>query len=188
MTIGRGRVVREQQHSGIGDRIQYLWYHRVQVEVGIGPDPRTAEAIMRSVGFTPGAPDTRAAGKCARSARAGLMPAPQRLARRLVLHLLGVTLNPPRPGDRATVPAARAWRASGSKSSFTRYRVILTRYSAAVPTRLINGMQTPQYRRVLAWVIYGQPRTPVAGCGGRNLDAFNARTGRMMTLTGTDGP
>jgi hypothetical protein len=66
--------------------------------------------------------------------------------------------------------------------------VILTRYSAAVPARQnANEMLTPRYREVLGWVIYGQPRTPIADCGGRSLDAFNARTGRMMTFTGSSG-
>ena len=66
---------------------------------------------------------------------------------------------------------------------------VLARYSAALPTRQnANGTPVPQYRGVLAWVIYGQPRTPIAGCGGSSLDAFNARTGRMMVFTGASGP
>jgi hypothetical protein len=42
---------------------------QVQIEVGVGPDLRTAAAIVRSVGYTRGEPDSRAAGTCARRGR-----------------------------------------------------------------------------------------------------------------------
>jgi hypothetical protein len=121
VTITPEVVVREQRHS-VRDDIKTLWYHRVQIEIGMGPHPRTA-AIARSVGYTRGKPDSRAAGTCARCRRALSMPRPRRLACRLVLHLLGATLNPPRPGDRAAMSAAQAWRDAGPDSPFTRYRL-----------------------------------------------------------------
>ena len=100
--IGPGTVVRQQRHS-TRDHVRYLWYHRVQVVIGIGADPATAAAIVRSVGYTPGQPDSRAAGACARFGEAQAMPMPRRLARPLVLDHGDITLSPPRHGDRAAI-------------------------------------------------------------------------------------
>lgn len=184
VTIRPGVVVREQRHS-IRDDIRYLWYHGVQADIGIGPDPAVAAAIARSVGYTPGQPDTHAAGTCARSRGVPAMPRPRRLARRLVLENGDVTLSPPRPGDRAAMSAARAWREANPHSPFTRYRLLLARYSAKLPARPgANGTLVPEDRHILAWVIYGQPRTPIRGCGGWSLDAYDARTGQGIALAG----
>ena len=68
---------------------------------------------------------------------------------------------------------------------FTRYQLLLARYSAKLPARPgANGTLIPQDRHVLAWVIYGQPRTPIPGCGGWSLVAFNARTSRGIGFSG----
>jgi hypothetical protein len=48
-----------------------------------------------------------------------------------------------------------------------------------------NGKLTPQYRNVLAWVVYGVPRTPILGCGGWSVTAFNAVSGSGMEAVGT---
>ena len=184
VTIRPGIVVREQRHS-TRDHIRYLWYHRVQVEIGIGADPRTAAAIVRSAGYTAGEPDSRAAGTCARSHHAGSMPRPRRLARRLVLDHGDVTLNPLRPGDRAVMSAAQAWRDAVPGSPFVRYRLLLVRYSAKFPARPgADGTLVPEDRHILAWVIYGEPRTPIPGCGGWSLAAFNASTSRGIAVNG----
>ena len=184
VTISAGIVVREQRHS-TRDHIRYLWYHRVQVEIGIGPDRGTAAAILRSLGYAPGEPDSRAAGTCARSRHALWMPRPRRLARRLVLDHGDVILAPPRPRDRAAMSAAQAWHDARPGSPFTRYRLLLARYSARLPARPgAGGTLVPQDRHILAWVIYGQPRTPIPGCGGWSLDAYNARTSRGIVVSG----
>jgi len=184
VTIGPSIAARVQRHS-IRDHIRYLWYHRVQVEIGIGADPRTAAAIVRSLGYTPGEPDSRAAGTCARSRRAPAMPRPRRLARRLILDHGDVTLRPPRTSAQAAMSAVQPWRDADPGSPFTRYRVLLARYSAKFPARPgANGTLVPEDRHNLAWVIYGQPRTPIPGCGGWSLDAFNARTGEGIIISG----
>ncbi len=189
VTVALGTVVREQRHP-VRDDVEQLWFHRVQIEIGIGPDPRTAGAILRSVGYAPGEPDSRAAGRCARSAQPGSMPQPRRLTRRLVLDQGDVTLEPPAVGDRPTMPASRAWRAAGADFPFQWYRLLLARYSAKLLARQnADGSLTPEDRNVLAWVIYGQPRTPITGCGGWSLDAFYARTGQQIVSSGwSPGP
>ena len=83
------------------------------------------------------------------------------------------------------MPASLAWRESGQNSPFERYRLILVRYSAKLPaTPNADGSLTPEDRHVLAWVVYGSPRTPVSGCGGWSLDVYNARTSQAITSSG----
>jgi hypothetical protein len=178
VTISPGIVVREQRHS-VREHIRYLWFHRVQVEIGIGPNPATAAAILRSVRYTPDEPDSPVAGTCSRARHVRAMPHPRRLTRRLVLEDGNFTLNPPRPGDRAVMSAAQAWRDTDFVSPFIRYQVLLVRYSAKLPARPgAGGTLVPENHRILAWVIYGEPRTLIPGCGGSSLAVFNARTSR----------
>jgi len=113
------------------------------------------------------------------------MPPPRRLTGRLVLDHSDVTLAPPRRRDRAAMSAAQAWRDAGPNSPFQRYRLLLARYSAKFPARPnANGTLIPEDRGILALVVYGQPRTPIPGCGGWSLDAFNARTSRGIVFSG----
>jgi len=187
VTTASGKVVLEG-NPGWGGPLKQLWYHRVLVEIGIGPDPAVARAIFNSVGFTPHSPDSRAAGMCARSASPGSMPAPGRLARRLVLDQGDVTLNPPLPSDQPALSAARAWSAaqawneSGPWEFFSRYRLILARYSSRFPARQNpGGSLTPLNHNELAWVIYSRPYSAtIAGCGGWGLVVFDARNGQMI--------
>jgi hypothetical protein len=183
VTVAPGTVMLEQRHYR-HDHVEQVWYHRVLIEIGIGSEPRIASAVVSSTGYTPGEPNTHAAGACARSAQSGRMPAPRRLGRRLALEQGDVTLKPPRHSDRPLMRAAQAWRESGPKSPFARYHLLLTRYSAKFPAREnSDGSETPENRNVLAWVIYVRPRTAIAGCGGWSLDAFDARTGHGIDST-----
>jgi hypothetical protein len=177
-----GKVVLEG-NPGWGGPLKRLWYHRVLVEIGIGPEPAIARAILNSIGFTPHSPDSRAAGVCARSASPDSMPAPQRLARRLVLEQGDVTLDPPLPSDQPAMSAAQAWNESGPREPFSRYRLILTRYSAKFPARQNpDGSVTPLNQNELAWVIYSKPYSAtIAGCGGWGLVVFDARNGHGIT-------
>jgi len=161
------------------NRYRLFWYHQVLVEIGIGSDPSTAQAIFDSIGFTPGAADTPAAGVCGRSAHPDAMPTPERLVAPLVLDDGDVTLNPPASSDRAVMSAVQAWSKSGPKEAFERYRLILTRYSAKFPARQNpDGSVTPLSQNELSWVIYSVPYGPtITGCGGWGLTVFDATTG-----------
>ncbi|MGH3185301.1 MAG: hypothetical protein ACRDOE_25825, partial [Streptosporangiaceae bacterium] len=167
-----------------------LWFHEVQIEIGIGPDPSVATAILDSIGFIPGTPDTPAAGVCERSANPDAMPTPERLAQPLMLDQGGVTLDPPAPTDQAIMTASQAWSQGGPKSPFQKHRLLLTRYSARLPARVnSNGSLTPENQNELAWVIYSVPFSMIAGCAGWSLDMFDARTGQAQISSGyTPGP
>src|SRR5437016_7948817 len=176
---------------GRGGRIETFWDHGVVIEVGVGPDPGVAHAIFESIGFAPAVPDTPAAGVCARSANPSTMPAPERLAQRLVLERGDVTLDPPHATDRPLMAAAQAWQQSGPKQSVERYRLILGRYSAKFPARQNpDGSLTPLTQDELAWVVYATPTTPdVAGCGLWGLVVFDARSGQEQAASGySPGP
>lgn len=194
LTTASGRVVDEEgPDPSPAPAIESIWYHHVLLEVGIGPDPGVAQAIVDSIGFTPGGPDTPSAGVCARSPDPGTMPAPDRLRRRLVLGNKDTdfTLDPPEPSDQATMPAAQAWKESGPKEWFERYRLILARYSSEFPARLgPDGSVTPIYRNELAWVVYSAPTSPaITGCGGWGVVAFDAHSGQRIGDAGfSPGP
>ena len=183
MTTSSGQTVLEEA-TGSDSHYMLLWYHQVFVQIGIGPDPSTAQAIFDSIGFTPGAPDTPAAGVCQRSANPGVMPTPERLVEPLVLDGGNITLNPPASSDRAVISAAEAWSKSGPKESFERYRLMLTRYSAKFPARQNpDGSLTPLNQDELAWVIYSVPYSPtIAGCGDWGVTVFDAASGQGQEL------
>jgi hypothetical protein len=189
-TTSSGEVVLED----VADRrpnVQYFWFRQVTVTVGIGTNPRVARAIVDSIGFTPGAPDTPAAGVCARIADPNAMPAPERLSTRLVLENGRATLDPPLPADRATMTPEQAWRDSGTKQNFEHFRLVLARYSAALPaTQHPDGSLTPEHRNQLMWIVLSAPNSPeIQGCGMWGFDLFDARTGQALESAGySDGP
>jgi len=193
VTTSSGQTVLVGTAAESGNRYRLLWYHQVFVEIGIGPDPSTAQAIFDSIGFTPGAADTQAAGICGRSGNPDAIPTPERLAEPLLLDDGNVTLDPPASSDRAVMSAVLAWNKSGPKEAFERYRLILTRYSAKLPARQNpDGSVTPLSQNELSWVIYSVPYSPtIAGCGGWGLTVFNATTGQGQALISsgyTPGP
>jgi hypothetical protein len=158
------------------------WYHDVEIEIGVGHDPRIAQAIFDSIGFSRKMPDTPALDVCVQSPDSNVMPMPERLTEPLVLNSGNVTLDPPAPSDQAIMTAAQAWSESGSKYPFEQYRLILARYSASLPARQNpNGSLTPISQNVLSWVIYLSPYSPtIAGCGGWGVIVFDAHTGQAL--------
>jgi len=171
-----------QARPGWDRRVIQAWYRHVFIEIGIGPDPRTARRILASVGYTRGLPDTRDTGDCARAAGPVAMPEPARLARRLVIEQGNITLHPPRPSDRAVMTAGAAWRQASITWPYDRYKLLLVRYSAKFPARPgPDGSYVPMDRHLLAWAIYSRPRTPIPGCGLWGLDSFNALTSQGIS-------
>ena len=179
VTTSSGQTVLVEA-AGSSNRYRLLWYHQIFVEIGIGPDPSTAQAIFDSIGFTPGAADTQAAGVCGRSADPDAMPKPERLLEPLVLDEGNITLAPPTPSDQPVMSAAQAWSKSEPKESFERYRLILARFSAKFPARENpDGSLTPLNQNELSWVIYSVPySSTVAGCGSWGVTVYDANTGQ----------
>lgn len=179
-----GVTVAEERRQAGGNSKQF-WSHRVQILIGVGPDPRLTKAIIASLRYLPGAPDTKAADNCPRVADSGSMPKPRRPVRRLVVEQGTTTLAPPPKSARAAMPAARAWKDAGPKVPFDRYHIFLTLYSSKYPaTPNANGSATPLDHDVLAWVIYATPATKaIPICGGWELDAYNALTSQGIILS-----
>lgn len=185
VVLAGGTVVAEErgQPGAWTDRVVQLWYHRVFVQIGIGRDRKVPREILRSLGYTPGLPDSKVADVCPRGKGPVRMPTPRRLRHRLAVELGDITMTPPLRTDQPIMPAAQAWRESGTKSVFARYRLLLVRYSAKYPA-------PPGYRNVLAWVVYSMPfSTAVAGCGGWGVYGFYAISGKALADDGwSTGP
>jgi hypothetical protein len=193
VVLAGGTVVSEERvHPGAwGVQLVQLWYHGVFVEIGIGAHRKVVSEILRSLGYARGLPDSEVADVCPRSKGPVRMPTPQRLGRRLVLDHGDTTLAPPLRSDRPVMSAVQAWRDSGPKSPFDRYRLLLVRYSSRYPAGPnAQGLMTPEEQDVFAWVVYSEPLSPaVAGCGGWGLHGFDARTGNAMADEGwSPGP
>lgn len=193
VVLAGGTVVAEErgQAGAWAGRIVQLWYHRVSVEIGIGRHRNVANEILRSLGYTRGKPESKVADVCPRRKGPARMPAPRRLARRLVVELGNITMTPPLRSDQPVMRAAQAWRESGTKSVFERYRLLLVRYSSKYPAAPnAQGLLVPENHDVLAWVVYAFPfSTAVAGCGGWSVYGFNALTGTAMADDGwSPGP
>jgi hypothetical protein len=62
-------------------RVEDLWYHGVEIEVGMGPDAHLVQQIVHSIGFKRGIPNTRSSGVCGTQAHPDAMPFPERLSR-----------------------------------------------------------------------------------------------------------
>jgi len=172
------------------DVVRSVWFHDVQIVIGVGDDPTVGRQILDSLGYTEGASDTPRSGICARSSVPDAMPAPERLVSRLVLENGNVTLDPPAPSDHATVGAADVWRSPNPRADFEQYRVILARYTSKFPAEPNgNGEYVPVNRDILAWIIYATPITHIVGCGGYSIDAFDAATGTELgTISYGPGP
>ena len=186
VTISPGTIVLGPERA---DHHESFWYHRVYVIIGIGPAPQAEREIMRSLGFTRGAPDSQVTGACPSGAHPDRMPRPQRLAKPMVLEQGDYHLNPPPPSDRAVMPGARAWQRSGPKSASEIYRVLLVLYSARYPASPSgDGSYTPLDHKILAWVIYSSPLSAHdQACRSWGLDAFDARTSQEI-VSASYGP
>jgi hypothetical protein len=186
----KGKVVLDEGQTWNGSVNSY-WYHGVSMEIGIGPDPKVATAILDSIGFTPHAVDTRAEDQCVFSAHPNAMPTPERLTKPLILDRGQVTLDPAPPSAYPIVSASTVWQQGLSKEPFERPRLIFALYSAKLPAKLnANGSLTPLDQYVLAWVVYSVPRSPkIPGCGGWGDTVFDATTGQQVISSGwSPGP
>lgn len=162
------------------------WFRGLDVEIGIGPNPKVGRAILDSIQFVPQAADTAAKGECSLAPNPDAMPSPERLTTTMQLDRGGITLNPPPASSQASVPAATIWRNAFSRSPLERNRLILALYSAKLPAKMEpDGSLMPLFQNVLTWVIYGVPRSPnIAGCGRWGVQVFDANSGQSLIASG----
>jgi hypothetical protein len=183
ITTPDGQKLLEDLSQAFSETTLY-WLHDVSVEIGIGPDPDVANRIFDSIGYAPTRTDTPARGACTRSRDSNVMPTPERLAKALMLERGDITLDPPTPSDHASMSPNKAWAESEPAQSFEHYRLILARYSARFPAEVGPHGLTPTNQNVLAWVVYSTPNTPISGCGGYGVEAFDAFTGESIGIMG----
>jgi hypothetical protein len=152
-----------------------FWYHGVVVTIGLGPDPAIARAVVDSIAYDAGAPETPVADLCARNPAPNTMPKVERVTEPLVLNdHEPLTLEPLEPGDAPVVPALTVW-GHGDRSSLLRYRLFFARVSSDLPARMNpDGSLTPLIHHMLGWVIYGEPFGALRGCGLNTIGIFDA--------------
>ena len=179
-----GQSLLEAPPDSTSSDVEELWYHGVDIQIGIGPDPNVARAILDSIGYSQGLPDSYASGVCARTNDPTVMPTPERLSTTLVLEQGDITLAPPLPSDGATMSPEEAWKKSGPDQWFEHSRLILARFSSKFPATMGPNGLTPLEQNVLAWVIYSMPNTQISGCGGWGVLAYDAQTGENVADEG----
>lgn len=151
-----------------------LWFHGLFIQLGIGSNPFVERAILGSLRYDPGAPDTAVRYACPTRARHA-MPHPVRLARHM--HVLpfdgdGFYLGPPRSGQQARTSAAAAWRRSGLPAVGVTYRIYLAR---------LTDDQAGGQHGTLVWAIYGVPHlTGLGPCTSYSLWLVDAGTGKVI--------
>ena len=162
-------------------------HHQTPHDIATGPRPSTPPAT---------APPTTS-GVCTQadlSAGPSVpMPAPTRITATRGYRLVFARLDPPPAGVQPRVPAAQIWAAShGNTYRAARYELVLTSYSAFVPSK--GGV--PEFWHRLMWVVIGShvPFSPEIsrpfGGGttvpppecyfGHQLFLFDANTGQQL--------
>jgi hypothetical protein len=180
VTTPAGRSLLEALPDSSSSDVEELWYHGVDIRIGVGPDPHASRAILESIGYTGGAPDTPASGVCARTTDPTIMPTPERLTTTLELERGAITLAPPLASDAATTSPQQVWKESGPDQWFEHYYLILARFTSKFPATVGPNGLTPLEQNVLAWVTYSVPNTPTSGCGGWGVLAYDAHTGKNI--------
>lgn len=181
-TLPAGQQVEETPPPKDGPGTELL-FHRVWIEIGPATPPSDAASLLGSLSYSPTSPDSPVQDACATNPDYAVMPTPTRLDRPMVLEQGDITLDPPRPADRASVPATVAW---DSPSYSTRlptstYQLLLARYSSKYPAvQSADGSLVPQDQNILAWVLYSHPVTTSGGCGFWTLDVYDAHTGKPV--------
>ncbi len=185
--IPSGQALKLRGTSQFNDAVVQVWYHGVSLSLGVGRSGATARAVLDSIRYKAGAPDTPVGSAC--PAGQTTMPTPERLATRQRFEGGTYTLLPPARSDKPTMSAARVWKDHGPPQPGERDRLVLARFSARLPARRnADGTFTPIDRNILAWVVITTPTaTPAGPCGGHGLLVYNARSGQAVISAGS-GP
>lgn len=166
-----------------------VWYHRVLIQIGIGPNPAVEREILNSIALSPTTPDTAVLGRCpAPQPSPPTMPEPTRLSAPLALDDSSAQMQPEPLNVRPRVSAASVWASlfdnfgSGGFAGPLHWSIVFGRYSAQTPATINpDGSTTPNYQRVPTWLIRGEGvETPYGPCGMTVLAPYNANTGGEM--------
>ncbi len=169
-----------------------VWYHRVQIQIGIGTNPAVEKAILNSLAFSPTAPDSAVLGRCpAPDPSPPTMPTPIRLRAPQILDDHNATLRPEPATVAPRVSAATVWAdlfhsfGAGGFGGPLRWSITFASYSADTPATIHpDGSQTPDYRGIPAWLIQGYGvKTSYGPCGITVYAPYNAVTGHGMGVS-----
>jgi hypothetical protein len=156
----------------------FLSYRGETIELGLGPDPDIARAVLDSIRYHAGATDTPVGGSCPTWIRTA-MPTPRRVTAKETLGGLERLL-PAGAGAQPRVSAASVWASVAgdhARPGLT-YQLLLA--------RVIPPERHPS--PVLAWIVYGVGTTTRYGnCGGRTATAVDAETGKTIEAAGALG-
>ncbi len=180
-----GQEVQEATPYSAGPGTSLL-FHGVWLFIGQATSTTQAQSILSSLAYHPNQPDTSASMTCATNPAYNQMPTPQSLTHQMVIQDGNITLDPPHPGDQASVPASVAWndpQGSLEKLPTDTYQLFLARYSAKFPATVQpNGSTIPDEQSVLAWVLYATPLTSTnSTCGSPAVSAYDAHTGQRLS-------
>jgi hypothetical protein len=167
-----------------------VWYHRVLIQIGIGPNRAVERAILDSIGFGPATPDTAVLGRCpAPQPSPPPMPIPTRLAAPLALDDGTAHMQPEPSNIQPRVSAASVWASffhDGGAGGFgpLHWTIVFGNYSAPTPATInADGSMTPYYRGVPTWLIRGKGTpTPYGACGITVLAPYDADTGHGIVV------
>jgi hypothetical protein len=166
-----------------------VWYHRVSIQIGVGPNPAVERAILDSIAFNPAATDTAVLGRCpSPDPSPPIMPVPTRLTAPLAPDDGNAHMQPEPSTVRPRVSAASVWASlfhdfgAGGYSGPLQWSMVFGSYSAQTPATINpDGSMTPNYRHVPTWLIRGEGiKTPYGPCGITVLAPYNADTGHGM--------
>lgn len=166
-------------------------YHRVMIEIGIGPNPSVEREILNSIAYQPAIPDTPVLGRCPPpEPNPPTMPAPSRLTAPLTLEDATAHLSPEPPTFAPRVSAATVWASlfhNAGADGFPgplQWSIVFGSYSAQTPATINpDGTTTPQYQDVPTWLIRGAGvQTPYGACGTTVLVPYDAETGQSMGM------
>lgn len=194
---GRARTLPAGQHVYFSDSPRQLavtvWYHRVLIRVGVGPNPSIERAILASLRYNRTERDTAVRGRCpAPNPRPLAMPTPTRVTALEAVDGHNGHLRPAPANVGPEVSAAAVWQrflhdTGNGVPGAIHWSITYGRYSAATPARRSrDGGWTPIYRDVPTWLIQGKGiPTHYGSCGITVIAPYNADTAHSMGLTTT---
>ena len=161
-------------------------FHQVQIEIGIGADPRVEHSILDSIVYRPGRRDTSVLGPCPASTVSPAMPGPARATKTIDLVDNVRALWPPPAGVQSAISASIAWRAAqrGLGSYAMLGGAASPRWSLTFGLVANRSARQPVHGTP-AWLVQAAPaHTDEGYCGSLVMVLINAATGAVIESGG----
>jgi hypothetical protein len=168
----------------------YVWYHGVEIQIGIGANRTVEQAILDSITYRSASADSAVLGRCPTpDTTAATVPVSMRLTAPVVLEDSNGRMQPEPSNIDPKVSAAAVWSSFvhtfGVQYGALKWSIMFGSYSAQTPAHINpDGSSTPEFRNVPTWLIHGTGiQTAYGPCGITALAPYNADTGQGMGLT-----